>query len=96
MGSLERIAEQNQFAAQVEMVSRAIPLALALFHSFKIVPATKNKKLFVLIIHKEIVRKCRSVEVMAHPDKCAGVVPVLWSVFESFANLRNLLSLGDE
>lgn len=96
MKSLESIAEQTQFAAHIDIVSRTIPPALALLRSFKIAPATTNKRLFTLITLNEIVRKCRSIEAMAHPDKWAGIVPVVRSVFESVADLRNLLTLGDE
>lgn len=86
----------DEFAAHINMLSAVIAQARRLFEHFKIAPQTKNAKLFVLIVLNELVRKCESVEVMAQTGKWSGIAVVTRSTFESFVDLLNCLTLGDD
>lgn len=94
MASLESIAEQNHFAAEIDIVSRTIPHARSLLRSFDVEP--ESAELVPLVTLDEIVRKCQSIVAMARPDAWTGIVPVARSVFESYADLCNLIVLGHE
>lgn len=56
----------------------------------------KDEKLFALVILNEIVRKCESVVAMARAGSWAGINVVTRSAFESYADLVNCLSLGED
>ena len=90
---MSQIAE---FEAHIDMLSEVIGQAHRLFDRFKIAPNSKNKKIFALISLNEILRKCESVVAMARADSWAGIVVVGRSAFESYADLLNCLSFGDD
>ena len=90
------MSQIKEFEAHIDMLSEIIGQAHRLFDRFKIAPSSKNKKIFALITLNEIVRKCESVVAMARSNSWAGVVVMARSAFESYADLLNCLSFGDE
>ncbi len=90
---MSQIAE---FEAHIDMLSEVIGQAHRLFDRFKIAPNSKNNKTFALITLNEIVRKCESVVAMSRANSWAGVVVVTRSAFESYADVLNCLSFGDD
>jgi len=90
------MSQIDEFEAHIDMLSEVIEQAHRLFDRLKIAPNSKNKKLFALITLNEMVRKCESVVAMARANAWAGVVVVTRSAFESYADLLNCLSFGDD
>lgn len=90
------MSQIDEFEAHIDLLSEIIGQAYRLFDRFKIAPKSKNKKLFALITLNEITQKCESVVAMARADSWAGIVVVTRSAFESYADLLNCLSLGDD
>lgn len=90
------MSQIDEFEAHIDMLSEVIGQAHRLFDRFKIALNSKNKKLFALITLNEIVRKCESVVAMAEAGSWAGIVVVTRSAFESYADLLNCLSFGDD
>lgn len=90
------MSQIDEFDAHIEMLSKAIRQARRLFNQFKIAPRTENKKLYALITLNEIVRKCESVEAMARADAWAGIGSVTRSAYESYADLRNCVTFGND
>lgn len=90
------MSQIDEFETHIDMISEVIGQAHRLFDRLKIAPNSKNKKRFALITLNEVVRKCESVVAMARANAWAGVVVVARSAFESYADLLNCLSLGDD
>ena len=90
------MSEQEQFDAHAEILSKIIGQAKKLIQSFKVAPQTKNKKIFALIILNEIISKCESVEAMARANTWSGINTVTRSALESYADLLNVLTYGDD
>ena len=97
MSALDSITKGDEFAAHMDILSRAIQEADRLLkQQFRMALATTLKKRFVLITLNEIVRKCKSAEAMSSPDIWTGIPVVARSAFESYADLHNCLKCGDD
>lgn len=96
MPALDSVIQGGEFAAHMDILSRAIQAAERLLKQFRMAPATTLKKRFALIALNEVVRKCKSVEAMSRPEAWAGIPVVVRSAFESYADLRNCLNYGDD
>lgn len=84
------MSNKDNFDEFVAVLSKAIAEARRLLLSFKVVPRTREYKLFALIVLNELVRKCESVDAMAEAGAYGGINVVVRAAFENYADLINI------
>lgn len=89
------MSEKEDFDQFTAVLSRAIAEAQRLLPRLKVTPETKKYELFALIVLNELVRKCESVEAMAHASAYSGIDVVTRAAFENYADLLNLFKYKD-